>query len=94
MFLKHLPACPAKPVTMLLKALLDGVVALGHLLSAKPRCIARASLMLLRRPLSGLRSCIATSQNQQRKSYQSNSAHCYLQYAHFAPPQEMARDSY
>ena len=34
--LKGLPACGAKPVTVLLQALLDGAVAIRQLLSAKP----------------------------------------------------------
>jgi hypothetical protein len=38
--LKSLPACPAKSFTVLLEALLDGVVALRQLLSAKPRRVA------------------------------------------------------
>jgi hypothetical protein len=33
--LKGLAACSAKPVTVLLQALLDGAVAIRHLLSAK-----------------------------------------------------------
>jgi hypothetical protein len=46
--LKCLPACPAKSLTVLLQALLDGVIASGQLFSAKPRRIARAGLPLLR----------------------------------------------
>jgi hypothetical protein len=77
--LKCLAACPAKSFTVLLEALLDGVIALRQLISAKPRRIARASLPFLRRALSGLRSRIATSQNQRGNGYQNNSAHCFLQ---------------
>jgi hypothetical protein len=40
--LKGLAACSAKPVTVLLQALLDCAVAIGQLLPAKPRRIARA----------------------------------------------------
>ncbi|MDB5636965.1 MAG: hypothetical protein JWP51_1873 [Bradyrhizobium sp.] len=76
--LKCLAACPAKSFTVLLEALLDGVIAFRQLISAKPRRIARASLPLLRRALSGLRSRIATSQNQRGNCYQNKSAHCFL----------------
>jgi hypothetical protein len=64
MVLKDLPACPAKLFTLLLEALLDGVVTFCHLLSAKPRRIAGASLVLLRS--ARRRSCIATSQSQHK----------------------------
>jgi hypothetical protein len=76
--LKYLAACPAKSFTVLLEALLDGVIAFRHLISAKPRRIARASLPFLRRALSGLGSRIATSQDQRGNGYQNNSAHCFL----------------
>jgi hypothetical protein len=77
--LKCLAACPAKSFTVLLEALLDGVIAFRQLISAKPRRIARASLAFLRRALSGLGSRIAASQNQRGNGYQNNSAHCFLQ---------------
>jgi hypothetical protein len=59
--LKNLPACPTKMLTVLLEALLDGVVAIRHLLSAKPRRIARTRAAFLWRAASGLRPCTATS---------------------------------
>jgi hypothetical protein len=66
----------AKLVAMLLEALLDGAVAIRHLLSAKPRRIARTSAPLLRR--AALRLCIATAENQDGNCQQNNSAHCLL----------------
>jgi len=75
---KSLPACPAKPFTVLLEALLDGVIAIRHLLSAKPRCITRAGLVLLGGAVSGFRSRIAASQNQCGNGYQNNFAHSLL----------------
>jgi len=74
--LKKLPACAAKSFPVLLEALLDGIVAIRHLLSAKPRRIVRASLLLLRG--AGLRSRRATSQNQDGNCYQNDSAHLLL----------------
>jgi hypothetical protein len=74
--LKNLPACAAKSFPVLLEALLDGIVAICHLLSAKPRRIVRASLLLLRG--AGLRSRRATSQNQDGNCYQNDSAHLLL----------------
>jgi hypothetical protein len=56
---KNLPTGSPKPFTVLLEALLNGAIAVPQLRSAKPRRVARASLMLLRR--AGLRSRIATS---------------------------------
>jgi hypothetical protein len=75
--LKDLPACSTELFAVLLEALLDGVVAICQLLSTKPRCIARAGLMFLRRAV--LRSRIAPSQNQRGNCYQDNSAHLFLQ---------------
>lgn len=89
MLLKCLAACPAKSFTVLLEALLDGVIAFRQLISAKPRRIARASLPLLRRALSGLRSRIATSQNQRGNCYQNKSAHCFLRGDCSLPPDFM-----
>jgi hypothetical protein len=63
-FLKHLPARPAESFTALLEALLDGGIAVRHLLSAKPRCIAGASLLLFGCAPSGLRLRNVTAQNQ------------------------------
>jgi hypothetical protein len=40
MILKNLPACSTELVAFLLETLLDGVVAVRHLLSAKPRGVA------------------------------------------------------
>ena len=74
--LKNLPACAAKSFPVLLEALLDGIVTISHLLSAKPRRIVRASLLLLRR--AGLRSRRAISQNHDGNCYQSDSAHLLL----------------
>jgi hypothetical protein len=61
--LKGLPACSAKSFTVLLEALLNGVIAICQLRSAKPRCVARACLALLRIASSGLRACVAICQN-------------------------------
>jgi hypothetical protein len=47
MVLKGLPACPTEVLTVLLETLLDGVVAIRHLFSAKPRRIARTGFPLL-----------------------------------------------
>jgi hypothetical protein len=82
--LKNLPACPTKMLTVLLEALLDGVVAIRHLLSAKPRRIARTRAAFLWRAASGLRPCTATSENQRGDGRQDNSVH-------FAPPQDDLR---
>src|SRR5712691_12513152 len=74
--LKNLPACAAKLFAVLLEALLDGMVAICHLLSAKPRRIVRASVLLLRG--AGLRSRRAISQNHDGNCYQNDSAHLLL----------------
>jgi hypothetical protein len=63
-FFKRFPACSAEPLTVLLEALLDGVITICQLLSAKPRSVARASLLLLQGASAGLRPCVATYQNQ------------------------------
>jgi hypothetical protein len=55
MVLEGLPACPTKVCAVLLEALLNGVVAVGHLLSAEPRRIARAGAPLLSSTVSALR---------------------------------------
>jgi hypothetical protein len=64
MILKNLPACSTELLAVLLEALLNGVVAVRHLLSAKPRGVARAGAPLLRSTVWDLRQCIATSQSQ------------------------------
>jgi hypothetical protein len=57
-----------------LQTLLDDTIAFRQQMSAKPRRVARASLMLLRRV--GLRLCgAAISQNERRNCYQGNSMH-------------------
>jgi hypothetical protein len=76
--LKDFPASRAKSSAVLLEALLDGVVPFCHLLSTKPRGVARASILLLRSSPSGLRSCIATAQNQRGNCHQNDSAHSLL----------------
>jgi hypothetical protein len=73
--LKDLPACVTELLAVLLEALLDGVVAVSQLLSAKPRCVARTSVALLRRARLGLR--VAIAQNQHGKC-QHNPAHSLL----------------
>jgi hypothetical protein len=78
MILKNLPACSAQLFTVLLEALLDRGVAIRHLLSAKPRRVARASRLLLRSTVSGLRQCTATPENQRGNCCQNNSAHALL----------------
>jgi hypothetical protein len=60
--LKDGPAGAAEAFTMLLEALLDSIVTLTHLLSAKPRRVARASLPLLRTAVLRLRIAAAKSQ--------------------------------
>jgi hypothetical protein len=44
--LKHSSACPTEAVTVVLKALLDGIVAFRQLVPAKARRIARAGILL------------------------------------------------
>jgi hypothetical protein len=90
--LKNLPACAAKSFPVLLEALLDGIVAIRHLLSAKPRRIVRASLLLLRG--AGLRSRRAISQNHDGNCYQNDSAHLLLLRYDLRSADSSANDAY
>jgi hypothetical protein len=71
--LKYFPARASKPITVLLETLLNGIVAIGHLLSAKPRRVTRASLPLLRG--AGLGQCRGTAKDQRGDCDQNDPAH-------------------
>jgi NADH:ubiquinone oxidoreductase subunit B-like Fe-S oxidoreductase len=55
----YVPRCPPTA-----EALVYGIIAIGHLLSTKPRRVTRASLMLVRCAPFGLCLRHAASQNQ------------------------------
>jgi hypothetical protein len=71
--LKCLAAGAAEPITVLLEALLNGIVAIGHLLSAKPRSVARTSLPLLRG--AGLSQRSRTAKDQPGNCDQNDPVH-------------------